>query len=60
MKYGDGWQEKFREKYEAEMIGKFDTQFFVRTANRYPKEWIIVGLYYPPRIAPSAQRSLLD
>jgi PhoPQ-activated pathogenicity-related protein len=27
--YGDGWEAKFRNKYEREMIDKFDTHFFV-------------------------------
>lgn len=37
----------FRQKYETEMKDRFDTHFYVGTIHRYPKEWIIVGLFYP-------------
>jgi hypothetical protein len=50
-KYGTDWESKFREKYEAEMIQKCDTHFFVGTIHQHPAEWIIVGLFYPPRSA---------
>jgi hypothetical protein len=46
--YGDGWETKFRERYETEMIHKKDTHFFVGTVASYPNRWIIVGLFYPP------------
>lgn len=51
--YGDEWEGKFRQKFEAEMIEKFDTHFFVGTVHGNPKSWIIVGLFYPPRLAPT-------
>ena len=47
--YGDGWEEKFRQRYESEMIEKYDTHFYVGTIHGHPHEWIIVGLFYPPR-----------
>jgi len=53
-KYGEGWKAKFRQKYEAEMIEKNDTHFYVGTVHRYPGTWIIVGLFYPPKIAQEA------
>jgi len=46
--YGDKWEQAFRQRYEAEMIEKNDTHFFVGTLHQYPKSWIIVGLFYPP------------
>jgi hypothetical protein len=46
--YGDKWEEKFRQRYETEMIGEKDTHFFVGTLKAYPWQWIIVGLLYPP------------
>lgn len=49
--YGDQWEAKFRRKYEDEMINKLDTHFYVRTVHRHPREWIIVGLFYPPHTA---------
>ena len=47
--YGYKWEEKFRQRFEAEMILKNDTHFFVGTLHQYPKSWIIVGLFYPPK-----------
>jgi hypothetical protein len=46
--YGDKWEEAFRQTYEKEMINKYDTHFFVGTLHQHPKNWIIVGLFYPP------------
>ncbi|HEV2386476.1 MAG TPA: hypothetical protein VGS20_04395 [Candidatus Acidoferrales bacterium] len=51
-RYGDNWEVKFRQRFEAEMIQKYDTHFFVGTVAKYPRTWIIVGLFYPPRSAP--------
>src|SRR5947209_8188489 len=56
-KYGDKWEEKFRQRYEKEMIEKYDTHFYVGTVKQHPHIWIIVGLYYPPRL-PEPERSL--
>ncbi len=46
--YGDGWERSFRQKFEADMIQKFDTHLFVGTVHRRPGTWIIVGLFYAP------------
>jgi hypothetical protein len=46
--YGAAWESKFRQKYEEDMLYKHDTHFYVGTVHRYPKAWIIVGLFYPP------------
>jgi hypothetical protein len=46
--YGDGWEVKFRQKYETEMISKLDTYFYAGTVHKY-KNWIIVGLFYPTK-----------
>ncbi len=43
------WQEPFRQRYEREMIERFDTHFFVGTVHLHPGAWIIVGLFYPPK-----------
>ena len=48
-KYGSGWEAKFRQKFEREMIEKFDTHFYVGTIHQHPNRWIIVGLFYPPK-----------
>lgn len=47
--YGQqGWEAKFRQRYETEMIEKYDTHFYVGTIHKHPHIWIIVGLFYPP------------
>jgi hypothetical protein len=56
--YGDGWEEKFKQRYEPDMIQKNDTHFYVGTVHGHPHVWIIVGLFYPPRDAESAQTQL--
>jgi len=48
-RYGDQWEQAFRGKYERDMIDKLDTHFFVGTLHQHPKNWIIVGLFYPPK-----------
>ena len=50
IQYGDLWEEKFRQRYETEMIQRNDTHFFVGTMLQYPGTWIIVGLFYPPML----------
>lgn len=36
------------------MIRKYDTHFYVVTVRADPKEWTIVGLFYPPQEAQGA------
>ena len=50
--YGSDWEKAFRQKYELEMRDRFDTHFYVGTINKHPREWIIVGLFYPPKMPP--------
>lgn len=45
--YGGDWEEKFRQKYEHQMIHKYDTGFFVGTMHNHPMSWLVVGLWYP-------------
>ena len=47
--YGEAWMDKFRQRYETEMIDKNDTHFYVGTVHQHPNSWIIVGLFYPPK-----------
>jgi hypothetical protein len=42
---------EFRDKCEAHMIQDCDTHFYVGTVHRNPRSWIIVGLFYPPKLA---------
>lgn len=55
--YGSEWKEKFRQTFETAMIEKNDTHFYVGTVHRYPENWIIVGLFYPPK---TTQRELFN
>lgn len=47
--YGKDWEKYFRQKYETQMMSKYDTHFYVGTLAAHPDVWIIVGLFYPPR-----------
>jgi hypothetical protein len=47
--YGDQWEEKFRLRFEEEIINKLDSHFFVGTIHGHPHTWIIIGLFYPPK-----------
>jgi hypothetical protein len=53
-----GWEAKFRQRFETEMIEKNDTHFYVGTVHRFPATWIIVGLFYPPRPKAEPQGNL--
>lgn len=51
--YGEDWEQAFRQKYELEMRDRFDTHFYAGTIHQHPKEWIVVGLFYPPKMQPT-------
>jgi hypothetical protein len=57
--YGNDWEVAFRHRYEMEMREKFDTHLYVGTINQHPKEWIVVGLFYPPLAAQPTERQEL-
>ena len=40
-----------RQEFEREMIEKNDIHFMVGTVHKHPKNWIVVGLFYPPQQA---------
>lgn len=44
----DQFEDKFRETYEHYMATR-DLHFFVGTMLRWPNNWTIIGLYYPPK-----------
>jgi len=46
-KYGENWEQYFRQKFEHDVIYSFDTYFYVGTIRAHPDVWIIVGLFYP-------------
>ena len=52
--YGDDWESKFRQKLEDEFRDK-ELLLLMGTVHRFPNQWLIIGLYYPP---PTFQPSL--
>src|SRR5204863_7444357 len=50
-RYGEKWEEFFRQKLEAEFAAK-DLFFLMGTIHRFPDKWLIVGLIYPPKPPP--------
>lgn len=57
VEYGDKWEAAFRQRYEEEMINRYDTHFYVGNIHQHQDNWLIVGLFYPPR---SAMGDLFD
>lgn len=56
--YGpNGWEEKFRHRLEAEFSQK-DLLLLMGTIHRFPDQWLIVGLVYPPKPPPGAGKQL--
>lgn len=50
--YGEGgWEKAIRQRYERDMIDKLDTYFFVGNLHQRPNVWLVVGLFYPPKVA---------
>lgn len=48
-RYKDGWETKVREKLEGEFKNKRKLFFLMGTVHRFPSQWLIVGLIYPPK-----------
>jgi hypothetical protein len=60
-KYGEGWEAKFRAKLEGE-LPTHDLTFLMGTIHRFPDQWLIVSLVYPPKPPsdPPGQGRLFD
>jgi hypothetical protein len=58
--HGRDWQNAFRKKMEREFATK-DLSFLMGTIHRFPNQWLIVSLLYPPkqRSGVAIQESLL-
>lgn len=58
-RHGSDWEQSFREKIERELPGA-DLMFLMGTIHRFPDQWLIVSLIYPPhrRSGTSAQAEL--
>lgn len=47
-RYDDDWERPLREKIEQKLPGA-DLMFLMGTIHRFPDQWLIVSLIYPPR-----------
>ena len=47
-KYGAQWEKYFRQKLENEFSNK-DLIFLMGTVHRFPDQWLIVSMIYPPK-----------
>ena len=59
--HGENWEKPFREKLEVQ-LPKTDLMFLMGTIHRFPDQWLIVSLIYPPRqqSEPVNQQSSFD
>lgn len=59
--HGENWEAPFRQKLEAALPAA-DLIFLMGTIHRFPDQWLIVSLLYPPKPAPPPvqQSFLLD
>lgn len=59
-KHRDNWERPFREKVERELPSK-DLMFLMGTVHRFPDQWLIISVIYPPKRLPGKadQLSLL-
>ncbi len=51
-RHGAKWEEKLRQKLEIDFAKK-DLLLFMGTIHRFPDQWLIVGIVYPPKPPPS-------
>ena len=49
--HGERWEQPFRAKLETEFAQKH-MMFVMGTMHRFPSQWLIVGLIYPPKPSP--------
>ena len=52
--HGDAWQAPFRARLETEFAAK-DLIFMMGTIHRFPDQWLIISLIYPPKPKPTDQ-----
>jgi hypothetical protein len=51
--HGEAWEKSFRDKLERDLPAK-DLMFLLGTIHRFPEQWLIVSLIYPPKQPPSS------
>ena len=52
---GTGWEAAFRAKIESDLPSK-DLIFLMGTVHRFPDQWLIASLIYPPKRQPGQLR----
>jgi hypothetical protein len=58
-KYGRRWEMYLRQKLEGEFAEK-DLLFLMGTVHRFPDQWLIVGLVYPPKPVQPTTRAHIE
>ncbi|WP_201768352.1 hypothetical protein [Stutzerimonas azotifigens] len=53
----EGWEAPFRQKLEVELPGK-DLMLLMGTIHRFPHQWLIISLIYPPKRQPGADQQM--
>ncbi len=56
--HGDKWETPFRQKIADELPSR-DLMFLMGTVHRFPDQWLIVGLFYPPKPKPKSEQLML-
>ena len=56
-RHGAAWEQPFRQKLEEELPAK-DLMFLLGTMHRFPDQWLIVSLIYPPKLPAEAASQL--
>ncbi len=56
--HGSKWETPFRDKLERELASK-NLMFLMGTIHRFPDQWLIISLIYPPKQQSEIQISLL-
>jgi hypothetical protein len=57
--YGQNWDIYFRLRLEADFSQNKEVAFLMGTMHRFPDQWLIVGLVYPPKLVARQQAFLL-
>jgi hypothetical protein len=57
--YGQNWEKYFRLRLEADFSQNKEIAFLMGTMHRFPDQWLIVGLVYPPKLEARQQAFLL-
>ncbi|OAS08898.1 hypothetical protein AYO08_07610 [Pseudomonas putida] len=52
-----GWEAPFRQKLEVDLPGK-DLMLLMGTIHRFPHQWLIISLIYPPKQPPEANQQI--